>query len=275
MKTLIVPTDFSPVAKNASDYAFDMARAIGASMMLIHVYNVPVSISEVPVVLVSEEEARSTAINEISKLKMEYEAKTNGEVKIYAETKLGVVEDELETLCKKIQPYAVVMATKGASAVERVLFGSNTLTAIKHLSAPVIVVPPGTKYHGVKKIGFACDLKKVVESTPVKEIENLVNNFQAELHVLNIDFKNRNYSIETPEEILNLNMMLTSVKPEYHYLESEDVEAGINNFVDRNNIDLLIVIPKKHRLLDSLFRKSHSKELALHTHVPMMAIHEE
>jgi nucleotide-binding universal stress UspA family protein len=252
-----------------------MARSIGASMMLVHVYNVPVSISEVPVVLVSEEEARSTAMNEISKLKAEYESRANGMMKIYAETKLGVVEDELETLCKKIKPFAVIMATKGASAVERVLFGSNTLTAIKHLPSPVIIVPPGTHYHGVKKIGFACDLKKVVETTPVKEVETLVNNFHAELHVLNIDFNNRNYSVETPEEILNLNMMLTNIKPRYHYLVNEDVEAGIYDFVDKNNIDLLIVIPKKHKLLDSIFHKSHSKELALHTHVPMMAIHEE
>jgi nucleotide-binding universal stress UspA family protein len=275
MKTLIVPTDFSPIAKNAADYAFDMAQAIGASMLLLNVYNVPVSISEVPVVLVSEEESRAMAMNEISKLKAEYETRSAGKLKIYAETRLGVLEDELEDLCKKLDPFAVVMATKGASAVERILFGSNTLTALKHLSSPLIIVPPGTKYRALKKIGFACDLRKVVETTPVKLIETLVTTFNAELHVLNIDYGNKYYNKETPEEILHLNMMLNNIKPYYHYLECEDVEDGINRFVEKNDIDLLLVIPKKHRLLDSIFHKSHSRELALHTKIPMMAIHEE
>src|ERR1700741_4703000 len=103
MKTIIVPTDFSAISNNAIDYAVDLAKATGGSILLFHAYQVPVSMTDVPIVLLSI--------------------------------------DELEDVCAKVKPFAVVMGTKGATGMERVLFGSTTLTTIRHLSWPVIVVP--------------------------------------------------------------------------------------------------------------------------------------
>ena len=275
MKTLIVPTDFSAISKNASDYAFEMARSINASILLVNIYNIPVSISEVPVVLTSEEDVRIEAERMINELKKEYETRSDNSIKIYTDVKLGVVEEELEGLCKKINPLAVVMATKGATGLERVIFGSNTLTAIKHLFVPVIVVPPNAKFKKIEHIGFATDFKNVKEITPKEEIEFFTKLFGAKLHVLNIDYKDKHFTPASPEESLMLDMMLKDLSPEYHHIEETDVERAINNFADNYHLDMVLVVPRKHKLLDSIFSKSHSKELALHTHVPMMSIHHE
>ena len=43
MKTIIIPTDFSAIATNAMRYGIDMATAIKGSILLLHVYQVPVS----------------------------------------------------------------------------------------------------------------------------------------------------------------------------------------------------------------------------------------
>ena len=43
MKTILVATDFSSVALNATNYAADMALAINADILLLHVYQIPVS----------------------------------------------------------------------------------------------------------------------------------------------------------------------------------------------------------------------------------------
>ena len=48
MKTIIVATDFSSTALNAANYAADMALAINADLLLLYVYQLPVSYSEVP-----------------------------------------------------------------------------------------------------------------------------------------------------------------------------------------------------------------------------------
>lgn len=275
MKTIIIPTDFSANASNAVNYAVDMAKDTGSSILLLHVYQVPVAVTEVPVVLIAEEELKKTTAAALADLKAGIEHITSGTVKIYTETRLGDTIDELEDLCNHIKPFAVVMGTKGLTAIEQTLFGSTTLRAIRHISWPVIAVPPGKEYgKGIKKIGFACDFKEVVKTTPVSFIKEIVKQFNAELHVLNVDYHNKNFKPETPEESLLLDTLLEDLKPVYDFIEHEDIEDGINQFAEKNNLDLIITIPKKHKLLDSLFRKSSTRQLIFESHVPVMCVHE-
>ena len=275
MKTIIVPTDFSPVATNAMNFAADMATNINASILLLHVYQVPVSMTDVPVVMISTEELKKSSESKLQQIKDALTHTTSGKIKIYSEARMGDVSDELEDVCKRIQPFAVIMGTRGTTGVERVLFGSTTLTAIRHLKWPVIVVPPGKEYGtGIKKIGFTCDFDKVVETTPIQFIKNMVKEFGAELHVLNVDYEGKHFKPGTPEESMMLHTLLQDLNPNYHFINNVDIEDGINEFVEKNNIDLLITIPKKHKLLDSLFKHSSTKQLVTQSHVPVMCVHE-
>lgn len=275
MKTIIVPTDFSPVATNALHYAVDMAKTINASLLLFHAYQVPVSFSDTPIILVSVEELKKSAEAQIEKLKTELEHITSGNLKVYTETIMGDTVDELESLCKKINPFTVVMGTKGTSGIEKVLFGSTTLTAIRHLTWPVITVPPGKSFGtGIKKIGFACDFKEVVKTTPADKIKNFVTTFHAELHVLNVDYQDNHFKPDTPEQSALLHTLLEVCNPVYHFIEHKDIEDGIKEFAEKNNLDLVIVIPKKHKRLEILFKTSSSKQLVFQSHVPVLCVHE-
>ena len=275
MKTIIVPTDFSPIATNAMNFAADMAANIDATVTLLHIYQVPVSMTDVPVVLVSSDDLRKSSEEKLEILKQDLTHVTSGKIKIYTEARLGDIVDELEEVCNHVEPFAVIMGTKGSSGVERILFGSTTLSAIRHLKWPVIVVPPDKEYGaGIKKIGFACDFNKVVENTPIQFIKNMVKEFGAELHVLHVDHDNKNFKPETPEESLMLHTLLEDMDPNYHFIDNPETEVGINEFVESNNIDLLITIPKKHKLLEGLFKPSSTKQIVTKSHVPVMCVHE-
>jgi nucleotide-binding universal stress UspA family protein len=275
MKTILIPTDFSPVAANAMQYGIDLAKSIKASILLLHVYNIPISYSDVPVALVSVEELKKEAEEKLDAVRKEIDQMRWGSVKIYTESRLGNIVDEMENVCNKVQPFAVVMGSKGSSGLDRVLFGSTTLTAIRHLKWPVIAVPPGKKFGaGIKKIGFACDFKDVVNTTPALYIKNVVKEFNAELHVLNVDYHDRHFTPETPEQSALLHILLEEAKPVYHFISNKDVEDGINEFADNNKIDLLISIPKKHKLLEGLFKTSSTKQLVYQSYVPVMCVHE-
>jgi hypothetical protein len=102
----------------------------------------------------------------------------------------------------------------------------------------------------------------------------MVTAFGAELHVLNVDYESKHFKPDTPEESLMLHTLLKDLNPDYHFINHADVEDGINEFVASNNIDLLITIPKKHKLLDSLFKPSSTKQLVTQSHVPVMCVHE-
>ncbi len=275
MRTILVPTDFSAIATNALHYAIEMANTIKANLMLLHVYQVPVSYTDAPIVMVSVDELRHAAEKRMEQLKEMVRKIVRPEQKVYTETRLGNITDELESICEKIKPFAVVMGTKGASAFERVVFGSNTLSAIRHLHVPVICVPPGKTFgKGIKKIGFACDCKEVVATTPTRIIRDLVKNFDAEPHVLNVNTDGKREE-EKPEQTVLLETLLSDLHPEYHFLEHTDIEDAINEFAEKNNLDLVISIPKQHKLVEKIFRKSSTRQLVYESHVPVMCIHEE
>ena len=180
--------------------------------------------------------------------------------------------DEVEKLCQTLNPFAVVMGTRGVTGAGRFFLGSNSLSVIGKVTAPVFVIPPGATFKQIRKIGLATDLRNVVDTTSIAPIKSLVNLFNAELHVLNVDFERRHFTSYTPEETLNLDTMLSGMNPTFEFIENKDVDEGINEFVVKNNIDLLITLPKKHKFIESLFEKSFTRELIHHTSIPMMCV---
>jgi len=274
MKTLIVATDFSAAANNALEFGIEMAKKIEGSLLIFHAYQVPVSMADVPVVLVSADELKKNAEERLADIRAKIEPRLSG-LKLYTEARLGDTMDELEQVCKEIQPFAVLMGTRGESNFERTLFGSTSLAAIRHLTCPVLAIPISLKYGGgIHKIGFACDFKQVVETTPAEKIKSFVQAFDAELHVLNVDYHDKHFTADTPEQSLMLDTLLQDLKPEYHFIEHKDIEDGINEFVRKNNIDLLLTIPKKHKLLEGIFHKSSTKQFVLEAEVPVLCVHE-
>jgi nucleotide-binding universal stress UspA family protein len=271
MKKLIIATDYSKAAVNATRYGVDMAKAIQAGIILFHVYQMPVGYSEIPLTI-NLSDLQEAAESGLMRLKNELTEQTGGKLMIETEARMGTFSQELEKYCEEKKPYAVVMGSQGTSAAERLLMGSQTVRAMKNLNWPVIAVPPGMSYSGIKKVGLACDFEEVVASTPTDEIKTLLADFRAELHVLNTGSKG-NYDPEVVYQSGLLQEMLGPLKPEYHFIDNKDVDEGIISFCDRNAIDLLLVLPKRHSLLDKLIQRSHTRQLVLHSHTPVMALH--
>ena len=272
MKTLLVATDFSPAALNAANYAADMALAINADMQLLNIYELLVGYSEIPAG-VSQEDMQRSAEKEINELKVQLTRKTNAKLNIATEVRRGDFFQEMNTVCELVKPYSVVMGSQGTTATERLFFGSHTIYTMKHLMWPLITVPPDVNFSSIKKIGLACDFDKVVETIPVDEIKMLVNDFNAELHVLNTGKKD----VFKPELVFEsglLQEMLGALKPNYHFITSGNTDEGIMNFAEKNHIDLLVVLPKRHGLLKRMISQSHTRQMVLHSHIPIMALHQ-
>ena len=275
MKTLVVPVDFSAASSNAASYALDFAKAINGNITLIHVCQVPVPFSEVSAPPYTLTELVQDTETRIKDIKLELTKQAGETVKVYTEVLEGHITTEIETYCKASKPFAIVMGASGGGAMKRLMFGSNTLAAARHFSWPLIIVPKEARFKNINRIGLACDLLNVKQSLHIGEIKKLVNEFNAELHVLHvISKKTGNPAEEEIEESKWLKEMLGEVKPVFHFMTNSNIDDAINEFSVNNQLNLLVVIPKKHGLIDSLIHKSHTKQLILHTHVPLMAIHE-
>ena len=265
MKTIIAPTDFSSISYNACLYAAKMAEDIKAELVLLHVMELPIAVAEFPVTEDVFDEL--TMEEELKKLKNKLIVETSDNVKIETKNILGSVEHEINELCKKTKPFAVIMGTHSYSIIDRFFIGSATVYSAKHLHNPVLIVPTGAKYNPIKKIALASDLKDIYE-IPVQEIEMIVKQFDAELEIFYVSKNREDISKHTVESLL-LDHRLLNLNHHFYFIEDEDIMLGITSLAKKHEIDVLIVIPKKH----GAFHKSQSKDFIFYSDVPVMAIH--
>jgi nucleotide-binding universal stress UspA family protein len=267
MKTIITPTDFSSISENACLYAAKMAADIQAELVLLHVMELPIAVAEYPVSVVSEFDEAGIQ-QELETFREKLIRETSGNVTVHIKNILGSVEHELKELCKRNPPFAVVMGTHAAGVLDRFFLGSTTVYSAKHLPCPVLVVPGGVEYTPIRKIALATDLKDV-GNLSLQEIETMVNTFQASLEIFYVGKNEKDIEKASTEKLL-LYHHLSQFEPEFDFIENEDVEQGISLLAEKNSVDLVLIIPKKH----GLFHKSQSKEFIFYSLVPVMAIHE-
>ena len=111
MKTILVATDFSPAAINATHYAADMAIAINADIYLLHVFQMPHNYGEIPVPI-DTEAMMQDAVGQLAEIKDQLTKKTGSTLHINGEVRMGTFYHELKDVCEDIQPYAVIMAAR-------------------------------------------------------------------------------------------------------------------------------------------------------------------
>ena len=274
MKRIVVPVDFSSTSTNAAEFAGNLAAFYGAEIWLYHAYQIPIALSEFAYPVVDIAEMQKAAEHELSLLKDVTETKLRVTIPIHIKAEMNVLQLGLANICDELKPDMVVMGLSGKNALTRLIVGSNTIKAINELTYPLLVVPPKAEFIPVRKIGFACDYQQVEKTTPVALLKKIVTDFHAELHVMNIESNGRHTDPDKARESFLINNLLRDIKAEFHSIEAGEITEGINWFVDHTKLDWLVVIPKKHRLLEKIFRRSHTKELVYHTHIPVLCIHE-
>lgn len=276
MKTIIVPTDFSTVALNATEYAVALAEKLNAKIVLFHAYPLPLAFSEVPVPPQVFNTLQKDAEDFMQQAKTDLEAYSKGSIPIETAIFPGGLLTNLQQYCDKTRPYAIVMSSHGNTGFEKLLLGSETSAAVTHLSWPLIVIPKGAKFKSPENIALACDFEKVSSTVPVAVIKDLVQTFKAKLFVLHVHAdEEQPYQQPVMDGASDLQQMLADLHPSYQFLNRSDIAEAILDFIQKNNIELLIVLPKKYSFLQSLFHKSKSKELAKEAFVPMISFHEK
>jgi nucleotide-binding universal stress UspA family protein len=263
MKAIIVATDFSAAAEKAMLYAGQLAQNINASVLLLHVYQVPVGMNDMPVLMVSTEELKRNADSGLTRAK-ELLQKNFGSVAVKTESRLGDTVEELRDLCKKTDPVLIVAGKHGTSGIEEIMFGSTSLSIIRHTAHPVIVVPDRSTLNEPRNAVLAVDAS--VEKLSIEKIKVLANLLKIRLHVIHVKSEKT--------ATLNLGDVLTELSADYTTIYDHEFVHGVESYINGNNIDLLIILPHKHNLVERLFFKTHTKELLNKIAIPIMCIGE-
>jgi nucleotide-binding universal stress UspA family protein len=266
MKTIIAPVDFSSISYNACLYAAKMAEDIKAELVLLHVMELPVSVTEFP--LTEEAFNEISMETELENLKKKLLAETGNNITISSKNILGSIDVEIKDLCHEKNPFALVMGTHSYSFLDRFFVGSTTIYAAQHLHYPVLIIPQNAKYKSVKKIALASDLKNIYD-VPSHEIETIVRSFNAVFEIFYAGENEKDISRNAVGSLL-LDHRLINLDPQFYFIENEDVLKGITSLTKEHDIDILMIVPKKHGPL----HKSQSKDFIFNFSFPVMAIHE-
>ena len=180
MNTLLVPTDFSPVADNALSYALDMANYYKLDVTLMHVVLLSTpSVANVVYIDVTtdfQKEAEEKMIEKIAILKTKYP-----DIHFGYKIETGLFLDSLQRYCEEVHPVSIVMGITGEGTTLDKMIGSNTILAMRTIHDPLIVVPKDGVFKPVKTLCFACDLKNVANSTPLLAIKAFAKLFDAQI----------------------------------------------------------------------------------------------
>lgn len=273
MRSIVVPVNFAPNAANAARYAADIALAIGADLHLIYVFQIPASASEVPLPESVFDTMRDGGYEMLNDLQTELSKRTTGKITIKTDLEIGGTEAKIESYCKQIKPFLVVMGASGHN-LENVINGSSTVRAIRHLPYPVLVIPVGAKFQAIKKIVVACDREDIDSGMPdnmtfLKELSGLL---KARLVVVHVLTNAEESSAKATEEYNVWKKEVNAFNPEIHFIRRPRVEDGIKDYLASHETDWLMVFPKSHSVLE--FHRSRTKQIVETCAVPVMSLHE-
>lgn len=146
IRRIAVPVDYSKGGQEVLSFAADLARKLGASLVVLHVWecepNLPKSLT---VQTPSGERRRlSSYVEEQAHSGMQSflsEAKTLDGVEVESRVARGDAGTAIVQEAKRARADLIVMGTRGAKGVERWILGSVAEKVLRRSPLPVLTVP--------------------------------------------------------------------------------------------------------------------------------------
>jgi nucleotide-binding universal stress UspA family protein len=272
MKKILVLTDFSEAARHAAGYAIKTAADLQAEIVLLHIYQVPLLYAEAKCTM-TQDDLQQVTVKELEMLAEDLSREGDKKVAISTEIRTGTFFVELTFACGHHDPYLVVMGAYGNTASRYLLWGSHTVYCMKHLPYPLLAVPATAHYVPVKKICFVLDGNDVAFAVPADTILQLCNDLHAKLFILSSNDKVMHEN-DTRRQSTLLEKELASIQPSVHMIGHHRRDSNILNFCERFNIDLLIIVPKAHAVLD-VFYQNDVRQFISNSNIPVLSLHKK
>ena len=143
-RRILVATDFTDTSERAIDAALELSNRLGASLTVMHAYEIPVlgvpdgALIATPELAARLSEAARTALDAVLK-RLEGRG-----VQVAAVLREGVAWEEIEHVADEIDADILVIGTHGRRGLARALLGSVAENVIRTSHRPVLTIhgPP-------------------------------------------------------------------------------------------------------------------------------------
>jgi nucleotide-binding universal stress UspA family protein len=264
MDKILIATDFSINANKAALVGIELAKKFNAEVHILHSYSLPIINAEVPDYydFGAYQKIKSDQLNTFIK------SLPCSQLVIHKHCIAGVsMFMEVEEFSQKNNIDLIIIGLTGASAIEALLMGSNTLNLISNSKTPILAIPLHFELKDQHNIGFAFDGKKIDNKKNIDFFRKFTKKFTPKIQVFHVSPIDNNLEIYqklktiVPFDEFNLKIEL-----------NDDVEAGILEFTTNNKIDILGIVPRKHSFFAKLFHERYTREVARYATLPILTI---
>ena len=278
MKKILVPTDFSNNALKAVDYAIAIAEKVDAKVILMNALAlVDTTFSSRRAVFEEYNNALAKDMREqLEDLQLAIEKKST--VKISTKFFKGGISDSILKCATDENVNLIIMGTRGASGIERMLWGSTTASIIGNTTIPVLAIPRGAEWKGLKNILFAIRHFEADDKT-LLPILKLAQMEAALVHVGVFTDTDDNDLAGYIEHGRLLNAYKQTLPPRYkdvqfktEHLEGKEFEDTIEQYIKGYDIDMLVMTTHRRSFWDSMFNRSMTKSMVYQINIPLLAI---
>ena len=266
---ILVPTDFSDLSKVAVLFAVRLAKKLKADVILLAVININASAATSIRWEKLQEEMINIANEDAEELIQEIKEEINGRLRIFYRHTIGYpVQDLIESFTVANGVDLIIMGTKGATGLKKVLMGSNATAVIDNSSKPVIAVPGETLFKPIKKIVYATDMVNLDDE--IKSVTRFAQLFDATIKVLHVIRGDSDKKFDSEQVTSELIDRSGYPKISFHVSRNDFTADEVDNFVVNQQADLLAMFTHKLDFYEKLFGKSITRQLAFHAHVPLL-----
>jgi nucleotide-binding universal stress UspA family protein len=246
MKTILVPTDFSKAAQNATVVAASIAKKSKATLVLLHVIE---EIEEGSFNVEGESAASGSWEDKIFTVKMIQKAKqqlskavaslVEDGVNVRQLLRVGTPYHGIQAIITEHKADLVVMGINGTSRLEEILLGTNTEKVVRRSSCPVLSINKKPINLDFKSIAYAVSLKTDELALPpiVREIQQL---YGSTIHLVRVNTpglfindKVAKTKLEEFAQMLKLKNFTVNIYNDFNE------ETGIINFADTVDADII------------------------------------
>jgi nucleotide-binding universal stress UspA family protein len=275
MKNILFPTDFSENSNHALTFALNLAKDFGARLHILNAYKMPYS-SSAPMTRTLLEALEKSSLKDLANCVTEIKNDSAyKDLEIKTKAMAGSVANSVDVYANKVGIDLIVMGTKGASGLKEVLIGSNAEEVVTHSDKSVLIVPENAKISGVNKVAFAIDLQEIKDASIFNPYIKFAKMYKTETLFVNVYADDKDTNRESREEGVNrIKQQFSEIRPSFYFEKNENILDGLNNFVEKNNCDMLAVLSRKHGFIEKIFHKSISNKLTCHAELPMFVVKE-
>jgi len=279
MKNILLPTDFSENSWNAIQYALLFFKNTSCNFYLLHVTTISdYANGDTPIIPMSEDiektllaESKSELQKLLKKIK---ELPNNINHTFFTLASIDYFIDAIRNQVREKNIELIVMGTKGATGIKKIIIGSNTGDIITQVKCPVIVVPEKAVFKEPKEIAFPTDYNLFYQTKILSSISELAETNGAAIRILQVAKKDEQLSAYQKENKEYLNDFFVDEKHSFHKVTNRKIEAGVQCFVESRDIDIIVMIAKNLNLFQQILFKPTVEEISYHIEIPFLVLHE-